>query len=304
MKNIYAIVLVAAAVAFTVFAFWGNSRKSRENRAAQAEAVSDWMTFQGMASSYDLSGLPVTDDNGETMSFADIGAGGTAVGIYVSRTQCTSCWERDLKGIKAIADTVEGMKGPFVLADGFNPRDIKLMKKDKMLNLPVYATAQENNETLSYLATSGRTFLFTVQPQGRMTNIIFYDKAIAPCLGGFLRKVLNGANTAKENNGKPTAGLDIKNPVIHLGEIPARRKFALVYRLENNSGRECVIEDVKASCDCISGAEHPDRIAAGGTAEIKVTYVSTGLGDFMRDIEVKTNLRSQPYVLEFDGTIK
>ena len=78
MKNIYAIVLVAAAVAFTVFAFWGNSRKGRENRAAQAEAVSDWMTFQGMAASYDLSGLPVTDDNGETMSFADIGTGGTA----------------------------------------------------------------------------------------------------------------------------------------------------------------------------------------------------------------------------------
>lgn len=302
MKKAYALLVACIVVGFTLFAIYGNSRKSREAEAERTENLSSWMTFQGMASSYDLSALSATDGKGTDVPIPEVATREKSIGIYISRAQCSSCWEEALRSITAIADTVKGMAKPFILAEGFNRRDIAIMKKDgRLCGLQTYSIEQGANEALTYLSTAGRTFMFTLTPHGGMTNVIFYDKAIAPYLGSFFAKTAIRRDTM--NNGAGTAGLDIANPIIHLGKIPPRRKFTLVYRLGNNSGKECVIESMKASCDCISAPQYPKSIKAGGFAEVRVTYLSTGLGDFMREVEVKTNLREKPYVLEFDGEI-
>lgn len=275
----------------------------------KVESLSNWLTFQGMASSYKLANLSVIRYNknySDTIPIIHLAAEGARIGIYINRNQCISCWEKIVNKIRNITDTIKNIQQPFILAEGYNSRDIRVIERDDSLKVPIFAVVMKmkENQILSYLATSNRTFIFQLQPDGRITNIIFYDDIIAPFLGRFLEKIMQNELMLNQNDGKNAEGFKILNPIIKLGDVLTRRKYEIVYYVQNNNQHTCTISGIATQCNCIIEKKYPKSIKPREIDQIKLTYISNGFGKFSKEAKVQTNLRKEPYILKFEGNIQ
>lgn len=91
--------------------------------------------------------------------------------------------------------------------------------------------------------------------------------------------------------------------VANVGEILYQQPRTIAYRLINKTAQPITITSVISSCGCTEVSWPNTPIPAGEAAQLSATYDARMLGTFQKEIEVYTNVSSEPIYLTFQGRV-
>lgn len=270
-----------------------NTQLSEKNREDEIQSMSEWLRMQDCASLHDLSAFEVTDTNGVAMPLSNIVSAEKRVGVYVNRMFCSDCWKVTVRDL-ALTYKKWGVDKPFVLLEGFNIRDVKIMAREDSLGLPLYLLVEHDNMILDQLALEGEPFIFFLHDDGKISSITYIADIMRPIIHKYLETSSSSVSLTSDS-------LVLLNPVIDLGHVPYRTKFNLTYVIVNNNNKSFNITDVDTSCGCIALDSISFHLNSRSKTYVTAHYLSDSWGKFTRYIRLFTNQRKEPYILTVTG---
>ena len=94
-----------------------------------------------------------------------------------------------------------------------------------------------------------------------------------------------------------------KADTIDVGIIPQGTPKTFEFVLTNESDKDLVITNVKATCGCTASDYTKEVIPAGKTGFVKATYNASVKGTFNKTVTVFTSLEETPKVLTLKGEV-
>ena len=286
-------VLVALGVIICVFATWSNYRYNQKLLHKELLEKVQWLKMQDVVTDHSVSKITVTSVHGATESLSSLAKNGARVGVYANRSQCADCWRTVAANMQDICQTYH-ITNPFILLDGFRPADRRIMANESdSLKMEFFFMNDCEDPYLHKLSMMGKPYVFLLNPDSTMSSVMYYCDAIVPVMKEFLKSF--------SVDSLSLGHLTIDEPHIQLGTIACRKEFRLHYIIRNNSRNVCKIVKVVPSCTCIEIENNLKRIEPGETVNFDVVFFSDVLGLFMREIELYTDSRSEPYILSIEG---
>ena len=298
-ENIIIIVIVCLSAFLSFYIYENNKKITQQAEEKVMEKQRKWLAIQANSAIYDFSKVIVSDSTGTAVPIMQLAGNGKRIGLYVDNSQCIPCWEKEVNYLKTVMQQNKDLEQPFLVVCGFNARELRVMKKEYAVSFPIYTLLPPLNVEMNFLASRGMPFFFAIQADGVMSSILFPDDAVRPLMNEYFEAFANSIKKAV----KKEEGITLLNSIIDLGQIRPRKKYDLVFSIRNDSKKECILNEVSFSCDCISNRSYPNVILPGETGKITMTFLSTDIGAFQREILVKTNFREEPYKLVFKGAI-
>ena len=283
-------VLVVVFLLF-VYIFNSNKQLSRDIQEKKIEEMAEWLMKQSEASSFDAKGLEIKEINGAVIPLASIVESDKRLGVYVNRLFCSDCWKITVRDVAHVTKSL-GLDEPFILAEGFNLRDIKIMAREDSLLLPIFLLQPHENKKLQQLALQYEPFVFFLNCDSTISSAFFLSDVMAPAIQKFIFMC---------NSKESGDSLVIKNPIIDLGHVPFRRKFNLSYIISNTRDETYVIKRVETSCGCLEADTTEIEILPSSETVFPVRYYSDSKGVFSKKVRLSTDEREKPYVLTVKG---
>ena len=220
------------------------------------------------------------------------------LGLYIDARQCTSCWKKEIERLSSWADSTQFDSTPIILANNFNPREIKIMQNET--ELPIFSMG--NVMDFMHPLTKFNVPFFFVIGNGTISRPLFPSEQLS---ASFYHKyishvfaIIESRKSEYENN---VTSITIHNPHLELGKVGMREKKTFVYRLRNNSNKPCVIYRCATSCSCAVVDSFSSAIAAGEEGALVISTVQNNKGTFNHGINIQTNFQEKPYTVTFSG---
>lgn len=102
----------------------------------------------------------------------------------------------------------------------------------------------------------------------------------------------------------PQTQLAISPSVVDWGHVPTGEERQALFVLTNKGTEPLRISDVSLSCECTEAFYVHRSVAPGDTLHLHVTFRSTDLGAFVREIYVHGNFEGQPTAVEVQGEVR
>ena len=248
--------------------------------------------MQDATTAHDLNGLEVTDTAGINFPLVNLTLYEKRLGLYVNRMFCSDCWMTTARNIGEVAKEI-GIDTPFILADDFNQRDIKLLARKDSLGLPIYLLKPHESDILKRLASQGEPFIFYLHSNGMISSILYLADIMKNDIVKYLKISYKDPIEADS--------LEITNSVVDLGYVPYRRKIPIQFLIINNTPINVKILEVKSSCGCLEIDPSFKEIKGISETVLNVQYYSESMGSFRKIIKVFTDEREKPYIFIIKG---
>ena len=225
------------------------------------------------------------------------------IGLFISREQCVNCWQKDLEYLFSLKEKTKA-NNPIILADDYSVRELKILQNNYS-DFSVYSINCNDNLDLLHLKKYKLPFFFKVNNNGCLTSIFFpIDNILKIVENDYFTQYPDTSSLVKEEFvTEEKLKLNIKNPIVDLGDVPFRKKREVIFKITNNETITCHINEVIPTCTCISISSFPEKIYPGETKEVIVSFISTSKGKFNRQIILKTNFSNEPYELTLIGKV-
>lgn len=274
------------------FATYMNYKHNQKLMLRDLKEKAMWMKMQDIVSTHSIKDILVATSNKDTLYLSSFAQDGTRIGVYAHRSQCSDCWKIIAQNIRNICKTYH-ITEPFILANGFRPIDVRVMEKEDSLGIPLYTILNDKDQFIEHLSQERKPFVFLLNPDATMSSVMFYNDAVVPIMKEYFKTLSNDSLHTGEVHMAPSH--------IRLGKIPHRREFKLHFTIRNNSQKRCNILKVNPSCTCIQIENMPDCIDSANTEDIHFIFTSDMLGPFVREIEIYTDFKKEPFVLSVTG---
>lgn len=239
------------------------------------------------------------------LSLSEIANENSRIGLYIDRAQCESCWQDALAYLNKKTLQIKDMPTPFVLAGGYNVRELKLLSLRYKAAFPMYAI--EKYPEMDYLTKSNYPFFFILSPDGIISSVFYPD-------GGYFQigEMYFKTMAKKCQKDKPVArtvstvkipGIELLNPIVDLGEVHMRKKKTAIFSVRNSGNKKCTIKDVRTQCNCTMLESTPKIILPGETAEFKINFLSANKGEVIRAVEFVTDQSTETYELKIKAKV-
>lgn len=275
-----------------MFATYMNYKQEKKREHKELQEKVRWMQTQDVVSIHHIDTLQVATVERDTIDLSSLAREGRRIGIYAHRSQCSDCWRAVVRNMRNICKAYH-IEEPFVLADGFRTIDVRVMEKEDSIGVPIYTLLDNEDLYIHDLSLAGKPFVFLLNPNATMSSVICYNDVIVPEMMEYFKTLSVDSMYTGEVHVTPSC--------VKLGKIPHRREFKLHFSMKNASQKVCNITRIEPSCTCVQIEKVPDCILPGKTVEINMVFFSDMLGPFMREIEVYTDFRDEPYILSIEG---
>lgn len=305
-KEIIASTILCLLVLFTTYIYRKNDELKTIQEKNEIIARTEWLLLQSNAVQCQLpTGIAVTDIAENKIPFVQLASKGARVGMFISNSNCKSCWLNEVDYLYKMMEQVKGLQPPFILASNNNYRERRIIYNDYSLPFPLYHIDIDSLPEIRHLILTNKPFLFILHPNGVLASVLFPTDAIRLYMKAYFENLVQKSNYSlvNENDNIDNGYLEILNPVVELGKIGLREKQNLIFQVKNRSNDICFISNVHSMCDCILNIEYPDTIASGETGEFKMEFFPTFLGSFSRKISFQTNLCEKPDTLVVKGKV-
>jgi hypothetical protein len=91
--------------------------------------------------------------------------------------------------------------------------------------------------------------------------------------------------------------------VYDFGEIVQNSPGTASFTLTNNGNEPLIIASATASCGCTNLSYEKDPVLPNKSVTISATYNAASLGNFTKNVTVKTNAGDQPVILTIKGKV-
>lgn len=193
---------------------------------------------------------------------------------YIDSVGCTSCklqfhrW----RAMMYEMDSLSNRPIPFLfIFHPKNKRDLSelsyLMKRDKF-DYPVWIDVEDRFNKQNGLPTENILHAFLIDKQNKVVAI--GDPFQNPKIKDLYLSILNEDSRKEKSN--ITTHVSVEQPSVDLGRFDWTVAQTVDFKLKNQGEKPLVINDVVASCGCISVDYPKQPIAAGKDALIKITY--------------------------------
>ena len=118
--------------------------------------------------------------------------------------------------------------------------------------------------------------------------------------------VLTTATTTRAQEWQPVEVVSISlNEQLHdFGTRKQYTKTEFEFKLRNDSTGILVINNISTSCGCTTPTYSKRPVKSGKTANIKVAYDASRIGNFNKSVYVYTNYSNNPIELKIKGTME
>lgn len=302
------LLLAGIACGVNYLRFRSNANKKMEQMANASNLLKAHIFQQVLYSNLKISKeMKVVNERNEAGQLVELVAkGGVPKVIFrFSESHCIDCILAELNQLKELAGVI-GRENVLLLTSWSGSNDLLLFKKNYNVDLPLYnipadQLAANKIEHLNF------PYLFVMDSDFSPVMVFIPEKELPGLSKNYYRLV---TTYFEGKNRMSNRELSKKQTVIKFSRTEydfknIRKGYRLTYAFTftNTGAVPLVIKRVKPECGCTE-ANYPEApIGPGATGAIRITYIASERGHFVKGVEVFSNTVLSPVTLKITGDV-